>query len=152
MKSRIFITNSKVSIVNQNSEGEQGKWLSAENLNLVVPELKVEGSDIFAQVNNIRFTTERWGKKHYVDTFSTELALTKEFLVLNDLTINTNHSLLQGDMKFHLNNGSWADFADKVKWEMKMQQGSQISGYDISYFVTNWDNYKPINISGDMTE
>ena len=150
LKSRVFITDSKVSIVNQNSEGEQGKWLTAENLNLVVPELKVEGSDIFAQVNNIRFTTERWGKKHYVDTFSTELALTKEFLVLNDLTINTNHSLLQGDMKFHLNNGSWADFADKVKWEMKMQQGSQISGYDISYFVTNWDNYKPINISGDM--
>ncbi|MBU8882915.1 translocation/assembly module TamB [Kaistella sp. DKR-2] len=151
LKSRVFITDSKISIINENSEGEQGKWLSAENVNLVVPELKVNGSDVFAQINNMRFTTERWGKKHIVDTFSTDLALTKDFMFLKDLTLNTDHSLLQGDIKFNLNDGSWADFSDKVKWEMKMMQGSQISGYDISYFVTNWDNYKPFNISGEMT-
>lgn len=151
LKSRIYITDSKVSIINQNSEGEAGKWLYANNVNLVVPELRVNGSNVFAQINNMRFTTERWGKKHIVDTFSADLALTKQFLSLKDLTINTDHSLLQGDIKFNLNNGSWADFADRVRWDMKLQQGSQISGYDISYFVTDWDNYKPINISGTMT-
>ncbi len=151
LKSRIFITDSRVSIINQNSEGEAGKWLTATNVNVVVPELKVNGSNVFAQINNMRFITERWGKKHIVDTFSADLALTKQFLSLKDLTINTDHSLLQGDVKFNLNNGSWADFADRVRWDMAMQQGSQISGYDISYFVTNWDNYNPINISGTMT-
>ncbi|MBH1959153.1 MAG: translocation/assembly module TamB [Flavobacteriia bacterium] len=151
LKSRIFITDSKISIVNQNSEGEAGKWLTAENVNLVVPELRVNGSDVFAQINNMRFTTERWGKKHFVDTFSTEFDLTDEALTLKDLTLNTDNSLLQGDLIFNLNNGSWADFSNKVKWDMVMQPGSQISGYDISYFVTNWDNYKPINISGTMT-
>ncbi|MGZ5211213.1 MAG: translocation/assembly module TamB, partial [Kaistella sp.] len=150
LKSRIFITNSKISIVNQNSEGEAGKWLTAENVNVVVPELRVNGSNVFAQINNMRFTTERWGKKHFVDTFSTDLALTKQYLFLKDLTLNTNHSLLQGDLKLNLNNGTWADFADRVRWDMTLQQGSQISGYDISYFVTDWDNYKPINVSGNM--
>lgn len=150
LKSRIYITNSKVSIVNQNSEGERGKWLSATNLSLTVPELRVKGSDVFAQINNLRFTTERWGKKHYVETFSTDLTLTKRFLFLDDLTFNTEHSLLQGDIKFYLNNGSWADFTNKVRWEMRVTQGSQLSGYDISYFVTNWDNYKPFNLSGKM--
>ena len=151
LKSRIFINDSKVSIINQNHEGDEGKWLMANNVNLIVPELKVNGSNVFAQINNFRFTTERWGKKHNVDTFSGDLALTKEFLSLKDLTFNTDHSLLQGDIKFNLNNGSWAEFEDKVRWDLKMLQGSQISGYDISYFVTNWDNYKPINISGKMT-
>jgi len=151
LKSRIFITDSKISIVNQNSEGEAGKWLTADHVNLVVPELRVNGSDVFAQINNMRFTTERWGKKHFVDTFSADFGLTKEALTLKDLTLNTNHSLLQGDLILNLNNGSWADFTNKVKWDMTLQPGSQISGYDISYFVTNWDNYKPINISGDMT-
>ena len=32
-----------------------------------------------------------------------------------------------------------------------MVPGSQISGYDLSYFVPDWDNYTPINISGTMT-
>lgn len=151
LKTRVFVNDSKISIVNQNHEGDEGKWLMADNVNLIVPELKVNGSNVFAQINNMRFTTERWGKKHFVDTFSGDLSLTKEFLSLKDLTLNTDHSLLQGDIKFNLNNGSWADFTNRVAWDMNLMKGSQISGYDISYFVTNWDNYKPVNISGKMT-
>src|SRR5699024_6592937 len=75
LKSRVYVTNSKISIVNQNTEGEAGKWLDAQNVSLVVPELKVNGSNVFAQINNMRFTTERWGKKHFVDTFSTDFSL-----------------------------------------------------------------------------
>lgn len=150
LKSRIYVTNSKISIVNQNHEGEEGKWLTAENVNLVIPELKVNGPNVFAQISNMRFITERWGKKHIVDTFSTDFSLTKEFLSLKDLTLNTDHSLLQGDIKFNLRNGRWSDFSNKVKWEMNLRQGTQISGFDISYFVTDWDNYKPFNVSGSM--
>lgn len=151
LNSRVDIIDSKVSITNQNTEGEAGKWLYATKFNLHAPSVKVNGGDVFAQINNMNFYTQRWGKTHYVDTFTTDLSLTKDFLSLKDLTINTDHSLLQGDMKFHLNNGSWADFADKVRWNMDMHQGSQLSGYDISYFVTNWDNYRPFNVSGKMT-
>ena len=67
------------------------------------------------------------------------------------MTFNTDHSLLQGDLKLSLNNGTFSDFSDKVRWDMTLMQGSQLSGYDISYFVTDWDNYKPINVSGNMT-
>lgn len=151
LKSRVYVTNSKISIVNQNTEGEAGKWLDAQNVSLVVPELKVNGSNVFAQINNMRFTTERWGKKHFVDTFSTDFSLTDDFLLLKDLTFNTNNSLLQGNLKFNLNEGSFQDFTNKVVWDLDLQPGSQISGYDISYFVTDWDNYKPINISGQMS-
>lgn len=151
LDSRIELVNSKVSIINQNSEGDKGKWLFAKNVNLLAPKVKVNGPNVSAQINNLTFRTTRWGKEHFVDTFSTDLAMTKEYLSLKDLTLNTNHTLLQGDLKFNLNNGSWADFTDKVRWEMDLMRGSQISGYDISYFVTNWDNYKPVNISGKMT-
>ena len=151
LNSRVDIIDSKVIIVNQNSEGEAGKWLTATHFNLRAPQVKVNGGNVFAQVNNMSFFTERYGKKHFVDTFSTDLSLTADYLSLKDLTINTDKSLLQGNVRFKLQNGSWADFADRVRWDMMLQPGSQISGYDISYFVTNWDNYKPINISGTMT-
>ncbi|MCW3161510.1 translocation/assembly module TamB domain-containing protein [Chryseobacterium oryctis] len=151
LNSRVQIIDSKVSIVNQNSSGEAGKWLTATNFNLKAPNVKVNGANVSALINNLSFTTKRWGKSHFVDTFSTELSLNQDFLSLKDLTLNTDHTLLQGDIKFNLHKGSWSDFADKVSWDMNLQQGSQLSGYDISYFVTNWDNFKPFNVSGKMT-
>lgn len=150
LNSRLDIIDSKVSIVNQNSPGEPGKWLTTTNVNLRAPKVKVNGINISAQINNFTFTTKRWGKSHFVETFSTELSMTQDFLFLKDLTLNTDHSLLQGDIKFNLNKGSWADFADKVRWDMNLIQGSQLSGYDISYFVTRWDNFIPFNVSGKM--
>jgi len=150
LNARLEILDSKVSIVNQNSPGEPGKWLTASNVNLIAPKVKVNGANINARIDNFTFTTKRWGKAHFVETFSTDFSMTEDFLSLGDLTLNTDHSLLQGDIKFHLNKGSWADFTNKVKWEMNMKLGSQISGYDISYFVTNWDNFIPFNVSGKM--
>ncbi|MEY8761575.1 translocation/assembly module TamB domain-containing protein [Chryseobacterium tongliaoense] len=151
LNSRLQIIDSKVSIVNLNSPGEAGKWLTATNFNLKAPNVKVNGANISALINNLSFVTKRWGKSHFVDTFSTELSMTEDFLSLKDLTLNTDHSLLQGNIKFNLNKGSWADFADKVRWDMDLNQGSQLNGYDISYFVTNWDNFEPFNVSGKMT-
>lgn len=151
LDSRVQIIDSKVSIVSQNSPGDPGKWLTATKFNLKAPNVKVNGANISALINNMSFVTNRWGKSHFVDTFSTELSLTNEFLSLKDLTLNTDHSLLQGNIKFNLHDGSWSDFADRVRWDMEIQQGSQLSGYDISYFVTNWDNFKPFNLAGKMT-
>ncbi|UMQ41301.1 translocation/assembly module TamB [Chryseobacterium sp. Y16C] len=150
LNSRLEILDSKVSIINQNSPGEAGKWLTATHVNLRAPKVRVNGANIAAQINNFTFTTKRWGKSHFVETFSTEFSMTEDFLLLKDLTLNTDHSLLQGNIKFNLHKGSWADFTNKVKWEMNINQGSQLNGYDISYFVTNWDNFIPFNLSGDM--
>ncbi|WP_415325889.1 translocation/assembly module TamB [Chryseobacterium sp. MMS23-Vi53] len=151
LNSRLQILDSKVSIVNLNSPGEPGKWLTATKFNLIAPNVKVNGPNVSALINNMSFITTRWGKSHFVDTFSTELSLNQDHLLLKDLTLNTDHTLLQGDIKFKLNKGSWAYFADRVRWDMNLKQGSQLSGYDISYFVTNWDNFKPFNVSGKMS-
>lgn len=151
LNSRLEILNSKVSIINQNSPGEAGKWLVAKNVNLKAPNVTVNGINISAQINNFTFTTTRWGKSHFVETFSTELSMTEDFLALKDLTLNTDHSLLQGNIKFNLHKGSWSDFTNKVSWDMNLLMGSQLSGYDISYFVTNWDNFIPFNVSGKMS-
>jgi hypothetical protein len=77
--------------------------------------------------------------------------LDKEHLTLTDLTFYTDHSLLQGDITFHLDKKThWQDFNNKVVWDMNLKKGSAISGYDISYFATKWDNYSAIDLSGKM--
>lgn len=151
LNSRVELVDSKVSIINRNKAGDEGRWLVATGVNLLAPAVKVNGSNVSAQVNNLSFTTTRYGKTHYVDTFSTEIAMTKDYLSLKDLTFNTSHSLLQGDLKFNLNNGSWQDFADKVRLEINLMPGSQLSGYDLGYFMTSWDNPSTISLSGELS-
>jgi len=151
MAMKFDIINGIASIVNQNSPGEAGRWLDARNVNLNVTNLKVEGADVFAEIRNFNFITKRYGKEHIVDTFSTNFELTKKHLKFDNLTFNTDHSLLQGVAVMNLDpKTKFADFGHKVNWDLKIVPGSQISGYDLSYFVTNWDNYTPINISGTM--
>jgi len=151
LNARVVIENSKVSIINQNHDGDAGKWLQAENVNLVIPNLKVVGPKVKAEINNFTFRTKRWGKSHFVDTFSGNLEIDKEHLSLKELTFFTDHSLLQGDLTFNLNKKThWQDFTNKVNWDMNLKRGSSISGYDISYFATKWDNYSPIGLSGKM--
>ena len=152
MGMKFDIINGIASIVNENSPGEAGRWLDARNVNLNVTSLKVEGADVFADIRNFNFITKRHGKEHILDTFSTNFELTKKHLKLGNLTFNTNYSLLQGEAILNLDpKTKFADFGNKVNWDLKMIPGSQISGYDLSYFVPDWDNYTPINISGTMT-
>ncbi|GGP04329.1 DUF490 domain-containing protein [Cloacibacterium rupense] len=151
LNSRVEIRDSKISIINQNHEGDEGKWLQAENVNLIVPELNVVGAKVKAKINNFTFRTNRWGKSHFVDTFSGDLDLDGEHLTLKDLTFFTDHSLLQGDLTFNLDKKThWQDFNNKVVWDMNLKRGSSIAGYDISYFATKWDNYSAIDLSGKM--
>ncbi len=151
MGMKIDLINGVASIVNENSPGEAGRWLDARNVNLNVTSLKVEGADVFADIRNFNFITKRYGKEHIVDTFSTNFELTKKHLKLGNLTFNTNYSLLQGEAVLNLDPVTrFSDFGNKVNWDLRMVPGSQISGYDLSYFVTDWDNYTPINVSGTM--
>ncbi len=152
MALKFDIINGKATIVNENSPGEAGRWLDARNVNLNVTNLKVEGANVFADIRNFNFITKRYGKEHIVDAFSTNFELTKKHLKLGNLTFNTNYSLLQGEAILNLDpKTKFADFGNKVNWDLRITPGSQMSGYDLSYFVPDWDNYTPINVSGTMT-
>lgn len=152
MGMKIDLINGVSTIVNENSPGEAGRWLDARNINMHVTSLKVDGADVFADIRNFSLITKRYGKEHIVDTFSTNFEITKKHMKFGNLTINTNHSLLQGEAVMNLDPVTrFADFGKKVSWDLKIIPGSQINGYDLSYFVTDWDNYTPINISGTMT-
>ena len=152
MGMKLDIVDGIASIVNENHPGEAGQWMDARKVNLNVTSLKVEGPNVSADIRNFNFITKRYGKEHIVDTFSTNFELTKKHLKFGNLTFNTNYSILQGEAVLNLDPVTkFADFGNKVNWDLKIVPGSQVSGYDVSYFVPDWDNYTPINISGQMT-
>lgn len=151
MNTNLKIINGKLSIINQNKPGDYGAWLNAWDVNLSVINFNVLGPKLTAHINRFTFKTKRWGKEHYLETLSTDFELSPQKLSLQALTFNTDHTLLQGDFTLKLDSKTgWQDFGNKVKWDMVLKQGSQVSGYDISYFAPNWDNYVPIKVSGDV--
>jgi len=150
LHTRVRILDSKVSIINQNLNGENGKWLTADHFNMVVPYLKIIGPSITARIGNLSFYTQRHGKKHFVETFSTDFTLDRKVLSFLDLTLNTDHSLLMGDVVFNLGKKRFSDFTNKVSLDVFLKKGSQFSGYDFSYFVSDWDSYSEIDISGSI--
>ena len=148
--SRIEIINGKVSIVNKNL-GEDGNWLKAEKFNAYVSDLKTNGPNVTLKLNKFSFIAERWGKKHKLEALSGDVTVTNEKLELKDLIFHTDHSLLQGDLVFNLDKKTgWKDFNNKVAWDMNLKRGSYLHGYDISYFVKNWDNYQKYQLFGKM--
>ncbi len=152
MKMVVDIINGKASIVNENHPGEEGRWLDARNIYLHSKEINIDGSDVKADIGKFSLITKRWGKEHVIDQFSTNFEITKKHLKLADLVFNTDHSLLMGGVTLNLDpKTGFANFGDKINWDLEFKPGSQLSGYDLSYFVTNWDNYTPINMSGTMT-
>lgn len=152
MRMLVDIVNGKASIVNENLLGEEGRWMDARNINLRSQEIKVVGPNVTADIGNFSFITKRWGKEHIVDTFSTKFEISKKHLKLEDLVFNTDHSLLMGHAVLNLDQKTgFADFSNKVNWDVDFAPGSIFSGYDLSYFMPTWDNYKPINLSGAMT-
>lgn len=151
LNSKINIDNAKLSIINENSKGDAGRWLKAKNLDLHLSELQIAGVKIDAKLDNFSFETQRWGKIHKVEKFATHFTLDNHSLALKNLTFKTDHSDLKGNLTFILNEKTkWQDFNNKVRWNMHLENGSRLAGYDISYFATNWDNYSPIRVSGKM--
>lgn len=147
----IRVLNGRVTIVNENSPGESGRWLDAKHVNLFAPMLEVVGPDVKARINNFTFITKRYGEEHYVETFSTDFHINQKVMELKNLTMNTQRSLLMGDLVFHLDEETgWKDFSNKVAWEMNLERGSVVSGADIGYFAVNWDTDAPIQVSGEM--
>lgn len=149
---RASIQNSKVSIVNQNNpDSKEGHWLTATNLNANVPEVKVVGPNTKVNIRSLSFDAERFGKKHEVRTISGQLQMTHDFLSIKDMLFYTDHSAMRGDVVLHIDKKTrWSDFNNKVIWDMDLKQSSVVHGYDISYFVSNWDNYQPYTLSGKM--
>lgn len=150
LEARADIYDGKFLIHNQNKSGDDGKWLDAEKFNLHLTRINVKGSEVTAQLRNLNFFTKRYGKIHQMETMSALIEVRKNYLSLGNLTFNTSHSLLQGNLRLDLPKTGYEDFSNKVVWNLSLLRGSGLSGYDLSFFVPNWDNYSTFSISGGM--
>ncbi len=150
LSTRLSISQSKILILNQNKDGDDGKWLDASDFNLILSQLKVHGADVFATIQNANFSTNRYGIIHKLNTLTGQFSLTRNALQVSNLVFFTDRTLLNGSILLKLKNRSFANFVNEVPWEMKLNTGSYVSGTDISYFLKTWDSNSTIDIQGEI--
>lgn len=152
MYSWIDIYDGTFNITNQNMPLEDGKWLRAKKLNLSLRDLKVKGPDVTAFIKRFDFETERFGKIHKVEDFSADFQYKTNGIFIDNLVFKTDYSMLLGSiaLKHTVENG-FDDFNNQVKFDMKFNKNSYISGYDIAYFAKDFDNPEPLFLSAHAT-
>ena len=66
----MVILNSKISIINQNHDGDEGKWLQAENVNLIAPHLNISNQIFLLELIILVLRPKDGESTHILDTFS----------------------------------------------------------------------------------
>ncbi|MDR3272488.1 MAG: translocation/assembly module TamB [Flavobacteriaceae bacterium] len=149
LNGRVDLVNGQLSIVNQNLTKKEQTWLDASNLNVKIPSLKIADSDVTANVAQFSFDGKRRNEKYQLKQLSGSLHYSNTDLSFKDLTLESNTSLLLGNLTFtrDAKNG-FEDFANRVHWALDLKDGSKISGSDLRYFVPIWTSNAAMNLCG----
>lgn len=141
------IEDGKLSIINYNLPENEQVWIDAKNLNLNASSIKINKANVDVQLDKFNFYAKRHNETYIVHQFATNFSMRKTSMKFHNLTLETDSSLLMGNLDFIFKSGSMADFVKKVVWNLDLKKGSLVSGKDIRYFVTDWNNNSAINIS-----
>lgn len=156
-KSSFLMSSSDVSIYNgsfrfldENKENE--KILEFNNLNINATNFLINGSDVNARINTLGFVDSRG---LVMKNMSTNFKYTLTEMVFDDLEIETQHSILNGNLRFDYDRSDFVSFADKVKVTANFKD-SDIALNEVNTFYNEFgDNEHAVfstKISGTLND
>ncbi|MCK7590901.1 translocation/assembly module TamB [Subsaxibacter sp. CAU 1640] len=108
--SDISIYDGTLRMINENKENP--KMLEFKKLYLNATNFVIHDSDISARINTFAFYDTRG---LVIKNMVADFEYTPEHLYFDDLSINTTHSILKGDVRFTYGPGDMQDFTNKVQ-------------------------------------
>lgn len=152
MNGNIFIFNGKLLIQNQNLDENNQNWVDAENFNLVAKKFKLQGDDIWVDIESWNFDGLRHNEKYKVENFSGNFHYSPKEIRIDNWNFKTEDSQIDGHIALiSENEGDMSDFLNKVQWDLELKEGSKVNFKDIRYFVENFDKDSPVEVSGTVS-
>lgn len=152
MNGNIYIQNGKLLIQNQNLDEKNQNWVNAENFNLVAKKFKLQGDDIWAEIESWNFDAIRHNENYKVENFSGDFHYSPKEIRIDNWNFKTEDSQIDGYIVLKSENeGDMSDFLNKVVWDMELNQGSKVNFKDIRYFVENFDKNSTVEVSGKVS-
>lgn len=107
----------------------------------------IEGSDVLVDIQKLSFEGF-YGLQ--VKNLKGSFSYLRDQIRMDNLELVTEHSSLTGDLSLHYQNGSLADFENRVQWDFKIVD-SDISMKDINHFYSEFGSIFRAKLSTHLT-
>lgn len=142
MKSKaIYLKDSHCYISDENQENPL--MLQINHLNVGLRDFKILGSEVFFEAEKGAFIFD---KSLNVKNLDTKFAYTDSLMSVTSLVLTTEKSLVEGDLKFYPNEGSFSDFSNKVVLEAQLVKAN-LATADLNIFYNGFGAGKTLNLS-----
>ncbi|AZQ45199.1 translocation/assembly module TamB [Nonlabens ponticola] len=152
----VNITNSRISIIDENNE--YPLLFGARDFNIEASDFKIDGSQIFADIQQANFTmsidavsARNGGQGMEIKDLAADFYYSPSQIKAGDLRLETRGSLVKGDLQFDYTREDFAQFVEKVEWTFDIQEGSFVTTNDIRIFYDELVANEDIQVTGFMT-
>ncbi len=156
LASDIEIRDSRLSFVDENLRVPES--FIASNMNLDATDFRIEGSNIYAQINDGNFhfyngamLAGEDGEPNGLDIrhLEADFSYTPTQIQASNLIIETRGSYLAGDLELNYNREDFADFITKVQWDFDIEK-SELATNELRQFYSEIVKNETVRISGNM--
>ncbi|OYU84567.1 MAG: DUF490 domain-containing protein [Flavobacterium sp. BFFFF2] len=125
---KVTVTDGRFRMLDDNRKVP--KDVDFTKLNIQLDDFKIKGPRIFAQIDEMAFHDHRGVD---VERLRGYFVYTKQSMTLSDMTLKTTKSFVKGKAKLTYQPGDFADFNNRVKFDVQVDFGS-VASHDIHCF------------------
>ncbi len=140
----VGLTDSKVKITDHNLENPEVFNLSS--LNLAAEDFRITGPDIEADINELSLVAARG---FIIKDLEADFLYTLEKMQFNDLMLETEHSIIRGDLVLNYAEKGMADFENNVIINANLKD-TQVATNDLNSFYNEFGPNKIISVDGNF--
>ena len=139
-----YLTNSHFRIFDENLKSP--KNLDLTKIDASLSNFQIYSSDVTTKINRMAFKDHRGLN---VKNLSSIFTYTKKNIVLKDLDIETNFSVLKGDVALYYKREDFSDFNNKVKFDVQIDE-SVLATNDIRFFYDELGKNQIFNLKSHV--
>lgn len=139
---KVKITNGRYSLIDENRANP--KDVDFTKINIAATALKIYGPEVTTTINSLSLQDHRG---IFVEDLSTKFTYTKKHIKLENLDLKTKESKLKGSVVMNYEIEDFANFTDKVEFDIKLEK-STLASNDIRSFYDELGKNQRFKIKG----
>lgn len=152
MRGAVEIINGNLLIQNRNLAPEKQTWIDSQHFNALIENFRFENDEIWADLKRLGFDAKKNGEDYDIQNLAAEFHYSGKEIRLDNLNVRTADTDLSGNLVFSYNSlEELKDFANKVQWDLVIEDDSKVNFKDIRYFVDNFDKNSSFEVLGKVT-